>query len=1309
MVFCMLLAGVACPPSAQARPKARIGIWRDSGVPVKNSAPSSPTYLAMLLQAAGYEVQFLSTEDLAKPEMLKADNLEMVVLPYGSAFPYEAIEPMRAYLQAGGSFFSTGGYVFDDLYCLKPVAQRGFRSGFEDGEPAGWAPREGQAAQPGVSFQRVADVKRTGGFSYRITVSPDARKGWYVLSREVADTKPGDWVRGQAYIRTENIHDGSAYLTFEFLDAKGKRLSVAHSETNLKGTTDWTLRSCSGETPKGASRVLFNCVTYGSGSAWFDDAEVEVADNRVLNTRQGYGAGAGILHTRPDQVGAFDASWPLSHVAYGATSGGQRILDEKVRLEGKLEGWAASALLTPKMWDCNPCRRWMPLLDGFDSYGRLRGGIGALVFNYAGPFKGSAWAFFGVNSQDLFDSRNEAMGRAFLRVVDRMLSKVFLHDLTSNFHCYRQGEQVALTVNASNLGKDPADVEVRVEILDSEGAKALHTRSKSLRLDPGATSPVEVTWKPDRFGGDLYRYRAVLLSGGKVTDEMTNAFLVWSDEVVAKGPALRFQDNYLCIGNRPTLLCGSNHYSVLFQSLNQSPERWDKDFRVMRDNGVNILRILHLTGQAGEKKPGLAMPDLSHPPEWLLRRFDALVQLSQKYQVALFLSAHDHIKLELSDADLAAEQRWCEMLAARYAKVPGLFWDVQNEPFVFAPNAAKDPDCEFLYNRYLTSQYRTTENLRAAWGEPYGNVELGKAPLPGDKMWHLAWDDRSALDFERARVWVLERWIAANVQALRKGDPKKPITVGHLPMETAAERWLGNDALDFADFHAYAEGSEIPKKLRMIDQRILGRSMSIGEFGVNFHPGMYRANGFRKASWIVEPPQAVEQFLEVTHEAFGMGGSFVANWLWSDSEELIFSMGLIHAHRHEPRDILRVYRNCSLFFRQVKPRFVSPRLCFVIADNHRLGGEAKRVTEAIMNGLDMLLKCHVEFSVINESGLGKLPAGVRALVYPIPFCPSDETYTQLCEFVRKGGALYISGDISYDPSRRRTRTNRLEELCGVRFVKENYPHILFEKGAPASVAEMERRPCIEVDPITAEAVGDDEGAHPLTVANRLGQGLVYFTTDPVELYAEPTRTAGYRDFLAAARIPWAEISPDKPTLHVHRLSTVEGGDLHVVFNGEADTYERVVLTDMDPNVSVDVHARKPAALVRNSERKIVAAESQGDVICGPEKLIESNLHSMVMALDGRPIKESAALLLMPFGPGAIKIRCAFAGGAASAAGEMRDGRWAPLETMPSEGREGMLSLVIADAQALGLILLAPKGAEADAVKRLEKLIALQVE
>ncbi len=284
-------------------------------------------------------------------------------------------------------------------------------------------------------------------------------------------------------------------------------------------------------------------------------------------------------------------------------------------------------------------------------------------------------------------------------------------------------------------------------------------------------------------------------------------------------------------------------------------------------------------------------------------------------------------------------------------------------------------------------------------------------------------------------------------------------------------------------------------------RRFEGKSFSVGEFGAKAHPTWPLGGSFTTIEG------GIDWFLRVGHYALGMGASHIANWDWKDMSDCIFPWGINHPCDGVPKDILLAYRSQSMFFRDIQPKYEEPELYFLVPDSHRLGGQAKRLTEAIMNGIDLLLGCHVDFNVINEYSLHKLPESAKAIIYPVPFCPSDATYHLVRDFVREGGILYLSGDISYDEYRNRTRLDRLEELCGVRYLEEKYPNIS---------GSHEPGPCIRVEPTTAEIVSRSDDGTPVIVTNSFGKGRVYYCADPIEFHADSPGV--YRQFLDFADV-----------------------------------------------------------------------------------------------------------------------------------------------------------------------------------------------
>jgi len=176
-----------------------------------------------------------------------------------------------------------------------------------------------------------------------------------------------------------------------------------------------------------------------------------------------------------------------------------------------------------------------------------------------------------------------------------------------------------------------------------------------------------------------------------------------------------------------------------------------------------------------------------------------------------------------------------------------------------------------------------------------------------------------------------------------------------------------------------------------------------------------------------------------------------------------------------------------------------------------------------------LIGARIRFGTINEWDLARLPNQARLLFVPAPFALSEEGYGHLSEFVRRGGTLYISGDFSFDESRKRTKIERLADLAGVVFVSERYPNVQYESAQPERVRytsglAYRGNPAVRFEPrsgtevvataghspvaISARGSSSSEGV-PVAVRRSFGQGKVIFSADPAEFWPQSPLAALY--------------------------------------------------------------------------------------------------------------------------------------------------------------------------------------------------------
>ena len=976
-----------------------------------------------------------------------------------------------------------------------------------------------------------------------------------------------------------------------------------------------------------------------------------------INTRKGDTRDSLGLH--PDQIGVFDPSYPLKRVSYIEAAPGQFIFGSDLRIEGEFDGYAASSMAGSNS-PVFPQRhgRWIPLLYARDAYGRLRGSAGAIVHNYAGPYAGSSWAYFGVTNRDLFSPDNAATGRAFVRIVDSLIAKKFIAELTTEFACYRHGEE-----DVKILVSGPPDCDVSLEIYP-DGSENPVFQSKR-RLNGGKA---EAVWSPDAFKSDFYLVKARLLKGGRPVDKVETGFVVWDDEVIAHGFPLEFSRNYFRDGGRAIFPSGTNQTGMMFASANENPLVWKQDMEKMSDHGVNILRVLHFSpfvvSHTGHPR---AMPNdlnVDALPRKLERQLDAIVQLCQKYRVIFFLTLHDWMGVALSDEELEAQKKFAQVVAERYTDVPGIMYDVQNEPTV---ELSDQPDIQREFNDYLIGKYGTTENLRAAWRKSPPENELGSIEVsPGTEDW----DDVKSLDVNYFKALIFNRWVKANADGVRAGDPGRPVTVGYIQWMRSADKILGSEHVDFSNAHFYGNPKDFARQLKLIDRRFEGKSFSLGEFGAKVHPS------WRQGGSITSMKGGVDWFLRVGHYALGMGASFIANWDWKDMSDCVFPWGINHPCDVVPKDTLLAYRCQSVFFRDIEPAYEEPELYFLVPDSHRLGGQSQRLTQAVMNGIELLLSCNVDFGVINEYSLHKLPKSAKAIVYAIPFCPSDETYHLVRNFVRDGGILSVTGDISYDADRTRTRLERLEELCGIRYVAEKYPNITGSDKPGA---------CIQVEPITADVRSRSDDGSPLIMTNSFGKGKVFYCADPIEFHAKSPDV--YREFLDFAGVRRISLEPDDSTVRVFRLPSARDETVYVLFN-ESEAGKAVTLNTETASITLYLEADKPGLVRILSTGEVTALEAQGQVTSGSETLIDTDTHVMITALDGEGMDRSKSLMLLPIEAGQVKIATRMDWkNPVVGVGEIRSGKWQCLEKIEPELSDGFLSFRVNQLQSLNILLI----------------------
>lgn len=726
-----------------------------------------------------------------------------------------------------------------------------------------------------------------------------------------------------------------------------------------------------------------------------------------------------------------------------------------------------------------------------------------------------------------------------------------------------------------------------------------------------------------------------------------------------------FTDNYFHIDGVPKILFGTNQTGMVWYSPRENPATWERDFQRMRDYGLRVLRVLHFSpfaAQGYEGRAGHLSLDLAKsPPQKMIEQTDDLVALCGKYGVALFLTLHDWLPVELTDEELAAQETWALFWAGRYQDRPYVFFDIQNEPSI---QPADLPHVKQLWNDYLKEHYKTNDNLKQQWGEYAPQESIGDIPCDAGAQ---DWQNPRAADFHRFRAWLCQRWIDANVGGIKSVNPNALATVGFLQSEWQADKLLPTSKLDFSNTHYHGPVERFPPIFKFTDRRFRGQGLSVGEFG-GWDAHEARTHG----RFIDETPASIRHFLAIGHDMLGMGGSMALNWDLKDMDDCVFPWGLTYAQDAVPKDWTNAYRNMSFFFSALEPKYESPNVFLLIPDGHRMGSNYSQVHDAVHNTLEMLFARHLNFGVINEDALGELPVSANVLVWPIPYCPSDDAFNSVCEFVEKGGHLYFSGDIGFDALRRPSKKER--------FARLNLE--LREPRIPFSLNSVQEKPVFETSSV--------------------GNGTVHFFPLPVEMDNEKALAWNpYPEFLEAVGAETIQVEPNDPNLHLFSIPETNGNRVYTLFRNEKVNGVRSYRIQTSAGeIAMGIDGMETGSIEVDQDGNTIAVEGNGDIVFGNRLYAKTSSLVMIRSLGGEPLLDSHHIVIYPIHPGELELSVPAMDQPALVVGEYAGGIWTTYEELSLEKEANAVQFKIDPDRANAILLLVDQEYDQNELKQL---------
>lgn len=262
------------------------------------------------------------------------------------------------------------------------------------------------------------------------------------------------------------------------------------------------------------------------------------------------------------------------------------------------------------------------------------------------------------------------------------------------------------------------------------------------------------------------------------------------------------------------------HIAVAFYPEHLSEERWSRDIDLMRENGINCVRILEFAWSRMERDDGqwdfgwvhrvmklLAKAGVdvvpctpsAAPPVWMTRRHPQCLAMDAAGNRAAHGARRHYCPTS------AVYRTYSNRIAAkmqeelaRYDNV--IAWQIDNE---FGWNKCFCPECVAAFRKAVRSKYPTLESLNEAWGGAFWSVD------------YWDWDD---LDLPRAgnalspemklalRQFYSDQatsFMSEQVAALKAAGAKTPISTNMMGDFDDVDYWAMAKPLDVVGFDNY--------------------------------------------------------------------------------------------------------------------------------------------------------------------------------------------------------------------------------------------------------------------------------------------------------------------------------------------------------------------------------------------------------------------------------------------------------------------------------------------------------------------------
>jgi hypothetical protein len=738
-----------------------------------------------------------------------------------------------------------------------------------------------------------------------------------------------------------------------------------------------------------------------------------------------------------------------------------------------------------------------------------------------------------------------------------------------------EGEGATSVVHLQD-SRPAADGRLRVELLS--GARVLETRDVPC---PAGAVDADLTWAAATSPG-LYGVRATYERGGGIVDVHETGFWRRDPALLASGAALSAGATYLRRDGRPFLVVGVNHWlnDEIWASFpeNANALEWDRDFAEMAAGGLSFIRTGIWSGRLG-----LISPPTGTARESVLRNIEAFLLTAGRHglQVQFTLFAFDPQTMMRAPGGpllgpgrnpytdpvaIASQQAFVRSIAARFATVPFLSFDLVNEPSFSNPRnywhgnqPNGDPTEVAAWNDWLRARYGKLDALAEAWGTLPGELtDFGAVPLPEPRdLAHARTGNAKevrAVDYNLFAQDAFRAWTREMVRSIRATGSRQLVGVGQDEGgvgDRLLNQFYGAD-VDLTSMHNWWNDDAL--LWDALAAKRPDRPNLVGETGPQPAIGL---DG--RSRW--DEVRGLGLFERKLVLGLAAGNAGALPWIWSRYDTF-------HIGRNDGSTTpwQQVLTGVAAFAQQAAPSLGEARpgeVAIVLPHSLQLsvfGGYAREAQQKCLRALYHY--AHGAGSVVGEYQIEQL-GHPRLILLPSPWVLSERAWRGILERVNEGATLLVSGRFDLDEHFRptgRAHAIGLDYAPGILAAREN--PLRWPGGVGRAVFSGDKTTQLEQARLAGEA----------TFARRAyGRGQVLFFTLPLEL-GDDLALVGrvYAWALAQAKVaPLYRTTLDDPGILICPFP-LETGTLYA-FSSESSLAQDVALRDAASGADLRVH------------------------------------------------------------------------------------------------------------------------------------------